>query len=70
MSFGAAGTSGARNVGSESTPRNLEPIDPIVELAEIAAELLQALDIIGQDMPRVQAILIPLSSRIAHLTLR
>lgn len=38
--------------------------NPIIELAEICAELLSAIEIIGQDMPRVQAILIPLSSRI------
>jgi molecular chaperone GrpE (heat shock protein) len=30
-----------------------EPSDPIVELAEALAEIVEALEIIGQDMPRV-----------------
>jgi hypothetical protein len=52
----------------ESRPPEPKPVsNSIVELAEIAAELLRALEIIGQDMPRVQAILTPLSSRIAEL---
>jgi hypothetical protein len=44
-----------------------EPVNPIEELAEIAAEMLRAIEIIGQDMPHVQAILIPLSARINAL---
>lgn len=40
---------------------------PIIELAEICAELHEALDIIGVDMPNVQKILIPLRDRINKL---
>lgn len=65
-----------RNVGRQRRreerlgPEAVEPespSDPVVELAEICAELHYAIGIIGQGMPRVERILNPLSERINKL---
>lgn len=71
-SFNAARRAGRADYYARKEARhNAEPEpsapDPIIELAEICAELHEALDIIGVDMPNVQKILIPLRDRINKL---